>query len=133
MILKITSKIMRDGIIRFAKENNVNNQELQLLIYTEDNSKASPKYKYCVKGSPIEEISFNNILNLKYDLMNREGIAKPFIQECLLKLSDEYDCKASDLLVFIYSKDMDCSEVGLYVYKDKQPKRKMDLKELFNT
>jgi len=132
MILKITNKVMRDGIVRFAKLNAVDNMSLQLMIFTTDEN-ATPKYKYCVKGVPKEEVSFNQILNLKYDLMNREAIAKPFIQESLLKLSDEYNCKPSDLLVFIYSKDKECSDVGLYVYKDKKPVRKMELKELFNT
>ena len=123
---------MRDGIIRYAQENAVDNLSLQLLIFTNDEN-ATPKYKYCVEGVPKKEVTFNDILNLKYDLMNREAFAKPFIQESLLKFSDELNCKATDLLIFIYSKDKDCSEVGLYLYKDKKPAKKMELKELFNT
>ena len=123
---------MRDGIIRYAQENAVDNLSLQLLIFTNDEN-ATPKYKYCVEGVPKKEVTFNDILNLKYDLMNREAFAKPFIQESLLKFSDELNCKPMDLLIFIYSKDKDCSEVGLYLYKDKKPAKKMELKELFNT
>ena len=75
---KQTQTILSKAIERYAKENEVSNERVQLLIYT-DNPDLEPKYKVLLDNKPLKEVSFNEILNVKLDFLGREFIATPFI------------------------------------------------------
>ena len=60
---KQTKKIMLEAIKRYAKENDVSSERVQLLIYT-DNSELEPKYKVMVDNKELKKVSFNDILNV---------------------------------------------------------------------
>ena len=61
-----TKKIMSAAIERYAEEEKVDTNQVQLLIYT-DNPDCEPRYKVLIHNKPLKDVSFNEILNVKID------------------------------------------------------------------
>ena len=78
-IMKQTKKIMQKAILNFAEKNGVENKDSQVLIYP-SSAELEPKYKVCTNWKPINEVSFNELLNVKVDFLGREFIAGSFIK-----------------------------------------------------
>jgi hypothetical protein len=127
---KQTQKIMREAIERYAKENDVSNERVQLLIYT-DNPDLEPKYKVLLDNKPLKEVSFNEILNVKLDFLGREFIATPFITSTIKRLMNESSCEFNEVNVLIYPKDK-TENINLYFFVGTRPHKPLSMKSLFN-
>ena len=57
-----TKKIMKDAIERYASENEVTKERIQLLIFT-DNPDLVPRYKVLKDNKELKQVTFNEILN----------------------------------------------------------------------
>jgi hypothetical protein len=57
-IVKQTKEIMQKAIVNFAKKNEVENKDSQVLIYP-NNAELEPKYKICTNWKPINEVCKN--------------------------------------------------------------------------
>jgi|TARA_R110000822_G_scaffold47109_4_gene125145 hypothetical protein len=125
---KQTKKIMLEAIKRYAKENDVSSERVQLLIYT-DNSELEPKYKVMVDNKELKKVSFNDILNVKLDFLGREMIATPFITNTINKLMRESECEYNEVNVLVYPKE---KELNLYFFVGTKPNKPIDLKYVFN-
>jgi hypothetical protein len=130
MITDYVEKIMRNGIDHFSKELNKSNQEVQLLIFW-DAEEEKPKYKKLVQGSSNEIVSFNQILNVRFDMMNREGICANFISKTLERFSKQLECPMTELFIVIHlepSEEVD--DVKLHLYKKQNLIQELDLEQI---
>jgi len=131
MLVEYVEKIMRNGISHFAKEASKSEQEVQLLI-TWDEANECPKYKKLIQGQPSEDVTFNQILNVKFDMLNRAAIVGQFITKTLDRYSKEFEYPMNRVFVLIslerISEDED--ELNLYLYRGMEQVKKLDLEQL---
>ncbi len=102
MLAEQTTKIMSNAIVRYAKEHGVENKDCQLVIRANDDE-CNPVYDLCVNWKRERQLKFNEILNVKFDMLGREMMATPFIRSSLKRLVKEKQCNWNDLRVFIYT------------------------------
>jgi hypothetical protein len=135
MITEYVEKIMRNGINNFSQELNKSPQEVQILIFW-DAEEEKPKYKRMVQGEKSEVVTFNQILNVRFDMMNREAICGNFITGTLNRYSKELSCEMSNLFVIIYLTETNGNEdekdVRLFLYKNSEPIKEIELEEILN-
>ncbi len=130
MITEYVEKIMRNGINHFSQELAKSNQEVQLLIFW-DAQEEKPKYKKLVQGSKNEIVSFNQILNVRFDMMNREGICGNFIAKTLDNFSKELSCEMTELFIIIHLEPSeDIEDVKLHLYKGQKLIQELDLEQI---
>ena len=125
-----TKKIMKDAIARFALENEVNKERIQLLIYT-DNPDLEPRYKVLKDNKELKQVSFNELLNVKLDFLGREILATPFITATIKRLMRESNCEWKEVNVLIYQTDKN-DEVNLFFFIGTNPKKPITFSYLFN-
>ena len=135
MITEYVEKIMRNGINNFSQELNKSPQEVQILIFW-DAEEEKPKYKRMVQGEKSEVVTFNQILNVRFDMMNREAICGNFITGTFQRYSKELSCDMSNLFVIIYLTETNGNEdekdVRLFLYKNSEPIKEIELEEILN-
>jgi hypothetical protein len=89
-----------------------------------------------VQGEKSEVVTFNQILNVRFDMMNREAICGNFITGTLNRYSKELSCEMSNLFVIIYLTETNGNEdekdVRLFLYKNSEPIKEIELEEILN-
>jgi hypothetical protein len=116
MINDYVENIMRNGINNFAEELEISNKQVQIMILWSEEEER-PKYKKITSTGVIEPITFNQILKVKFDLMNREFICANFIAKTLAKFSKELNCPMKELFVMICLEDVVEEEVEIEAIK----------------
>ena len=132
MINEYVEKIMRNGITHFAEQLQKPTADIQILILW-DNDSDSVKYKKMVRDSESAYIKFNEILNVKFDLMNREAICGNFITNTLRKYSNEFSCEMSHLFVVIYLMEEEEKDIRLFLYRNSEAIKEIELEEILNS
>lgn len=132
MITEYVEKIMRNGINNFSQELSKSPQEVQILIFW-DAEEEKPKYKKMVQGEKSEVVTFNQILNVRFDMMNREAICGNFITGTLQRYSKELSCEMSNLFVVIYLVEDEEKDVRLFLYKNSDAIKEIELEEILSS
>lgn len=132
-VISQTKKTMQKAIINFAKKHEVEPTQSQIVIYTED-EECSPKYrvlKHYKDFEPKKVVTFNEILGVKIDMLQREFLATPHIQACLKRLLKENECTHSELSIVICTNDNEANNVGLFLYLNGKPKQQISFEYIF--
>lgn len=129
MVTEIVEKIMRNGILHFAKSAGVTPADSQIIIASNDASE-TPAYRSAIRGQQPKPVTFNEILNVKFDLLNREAIASPFIQQSLLRYANELNVDVQRVFVIVFLRNN--QSVGLTLYHGATQVRAIDLTELLS-
>jgi hypothetical protein len=131
MLTEYVEKIMRNGISNFAKQASKSEQEVQILITWDDNNQC-PKYKKLIIGLMSEEVTFNQILNVSFDMLNRGAIVGQFITTTLDRYSKELNCMMSQayILIALEKRGQDDDELCLYLYRGKEKVKQLDLEQI---
>lgn len=130
MITEIVEKVMRNGIISFAEKAGVRIGHSQIMIFCKEDT-AIPCYKSLIYEQPSREVSFNEILGVKVDLLNREGIAAPFIQNAILRFSKEFNIAPNHIHIVIFVNEINKS-VNLHLYNGATSIKPISLDEVLN-
>lgn len=130
MITEIVEKVMRNGIISFAEQAGVRIGHSQLMIFCKEDT-AVPCYKSLTYEKPSREVTFNEILGVKVDLLNREGIAAPFIQNAILRYSKEYNISPTHIHIVVFVNEINKS-VNLHLYNGATSIKPISLDEVLN-
>lgn len=105
--------IMRNGIKRFAKKEGIEPKYVQIGIHF-DKETELPKFKKYIEieGEKTKEsdITFEEILDEKLDLLEREKMAQPYLQAAFLMFADELNCDIEELHIMIRVKDNEKAE-----------------------
>lgn len=131
MINEYVEKIMRNGITHFAEQLQKPTADIQILILW-DKDTESVKYKKMIRGGESVYVKFNEILNVKFDLMGREGICGNFITNTLRKYSKEYSCEMSELFVVIYLLEEEEKDIRLFLYRNTEAIKEIELEEILS-
>jgi hypothetical protein len=131
MINEYVEKIMRNGITHFAEQLQKPTADIQILILW-DKDTESVKYKKMVRDSESVYVKFNEILNVKFDLMNREALCGNFITNTLRKYSNEFSCEMSQLFVVIYLMEDEEKDIRLFLYRNTEAIKEIELEEILS-
>lgn len=127
MVDSIVEGTMRKAILRFAKKDNNEANNHQILIGYDPHYLA-PKYKHLTIGSS-RDVSFLEILGVKFDLLNREMLVAQFIGKTFQRYATEYETLPQNIFVIIALKSDD-DEIELSLYKGNEFKKTIDLEQL---
>lgn len=138
MIEEYVKTIMQNGICHFAKELEKPTTDLQILILWDEQSQ-EVKYKKMVRDGESHFVKFNEILNVKFDLLNREMICANFISKTLDKFATELSCQKSNLFVVIYllnsqaqDQEDEDKELKLFLYRNAEAIKEIELEEILS-
>jgi hypothetical protein len=130
MIQEYVENIMRNGINNFAGKHNKTIDEVQILISWNDEEQ-KPNYKKMIQGEGSIPVTFNEILDVRFDMMNREAICGSFITKTLDRFSKELACMMSNLFVVIYLVDtQEGEDVKLHLYRGSEAIKEINLEEI---
>ena len=111
-----TKRVMKKALLRFSKENGIAPTDNQLLICGGEGG--TPFYKYMKNYKPVNQLTFNDILGVTFDFKSREALATPFMQNAILRLSEEKEIKPQDIQIMIFTETDECKSVSLYAYNN---------------
>ena len=85
-----------------------------------------------VKGDKSQIVSFNEILDVKFDLMNREMICGNFITKTLERYSKSLKCEMNELFIIIHLEPSDDEEelVKLHLYQKQMLVEEIELEKI---
>ena len=130
MIQEYVENIMRNGINNFATKHEKTIDEVQILISWNEEEQR-PNYKKMIQGEGSIPVTFNQILDVRFDMMNREAMCGSFITKTLDRFSKELDCAMSNLFVVIYLMATDDGdEVKLHLYRGNEAIKEIILEEI---
>jgi hypothetical protein len=131
MVAEYVKGIMQKGIARFAKELKRPNDEVQLLISWNE-EEGRPKFRKMVVDMPNQDITFNDVLGVKFDMFNRGEIVNNFITQTMQNYSEELECSKEQLFIVISlledSEGFD--EVKLHLFKGNEKIKELQLEQL---
>lgn len=122
---------MRNGITHFAQELNKPTADVQILILWDEDENII-KYKKMVREGESEFVKFNEILNVRFDLMNREAICNGFIANTLKKYAGQFSCEMSKLFVVIYLLEEEEKDIRLFLYRNSEALKEIELEEILS-
>ena len=82
--------IMRNALKRLSDKNNCDAKNIQLVI--KFNGK-SVLYSYMKDYEKISDLTFNEILDVKFDFKQREFLTAPFLQQSIIRLAGMLEIK----------------------------------------
>jgi len=129
MIDTIIENTMTKAISRFAKESSTSPTEHQILI-SYDADKDCPKYKHLMVGGGGIDITFLQILGLKFDLMQRELIVRDFINKTLKRFAEQNNTEPTKMFVIISVDAEDYDTPKLHLYHSKNFVKEISLEQL---
>ena len=133
MVAEYVKGIMQKGIARFAKELKKPNEEVQLLIsWSADEGR--PRFKKMVVGMPNQDITFNDVLGVKFDFLNREQIVNDFITKTLESEAEQLQCYKEQLFIVIalFEDEEGFDEVKLQLFKGGESIKELQLESLLS-
>ena len=133
MVAEYVQGIMQKGIARFAKELKRPNDEVQLLIsWNADQGK--PKFRKMVVDTTHQDITFNDVLGVRFDMFNRGEMVNDFITKTLEEYSEELQCTKEQLFIIItLQENIDgLDQVKLHLFKGNQEIKELQLKTLLS-
>jgi hypothetical protein len=129
-IIKSTKDVMLNAIKNFAKEYEVTETQLQLMIKASDEN-CTPRYEVLVHNKKVKDVTFNQILNVKLDFLGREIISTPFISSALRKLRRDVECDYEDINILIYKQKEEQDSPNLYFFKGSTPVKPITFDYIF--
>jgi hypothetical protein len=133
MVAEYVQGIMQKGIARFAKELKRPNEEVQILI-SWNAEEGRPKFKKMVVDLPHQDITFNDVLGVRFDMFNRGEMVNDFITKTLETYAEELKCYKEQLFIVIAvlenADGMD--DVKLHLFKGNESIKELKLESLLN-
>jgi hypothetical protein len=133
MVAEYVKGIMQKGITRFAKELKRTNDEVQILIaWNADEGR--PRFKKMVVGLPNQDITFNDVLGVRFDILNREELVVDFITKTMESQAEELQCYKEQLYIVIalLEDEEGFDEVKLNLFKGNESIKELQLESLLS-
>ena len=133
MVAEYVKGIMQKGIARFAKELKRPNEEVQLLI-SWNSEEGRPRFKKMVVDMPHQDITFNDVLGVKFDFLNRGEIVNDFITKTMEAYAEELQCLKEHLFIVItlFEDTEGFDEVKLHLFKGNESIKELQLESLLS-
>ena len=126
-IISEATSIFLKAIKRYAKEQNVEENEISISLYLDEEGEVA--YYLSVGGEWHSELSIKNILNVKtFSIKGYDILIPPHIQSFLIDFRTELQSQNIDVSVYINNEDED--EVRFFLYNNGNFVREVFLKDL---
>tara|TARA_R110000751_G_scaffold90890_1_gene178219 strand:- start:622 stop:1044 length:423 start_codon:yes stop_codon:yes gene_type:complete len=137
MVQNIVEKTMKKAILKYSALEDTNATSIQMMIHTK-NEELVPEYFYLVDGMPkrnekgeTKSLTFIEILDKKFDLLNKELIAATWLTSWFKTISDDIECKPSEIYINISAENDKIENIKIKLYKNSTGIREVSLKEIF--
>lgn len=137
MVQNIVEKTMKKAILKYSALEDKNATSIQMMIHTK-NEELIPEYFYLVDGSPkrtedgkTKSLTFTEMLDKKFDLLNKEMIAAQWLKSWFKNISKENECKASEIYINISADNDNIDNIKIKLYKNATGLREVSLQEIF--
>ena len=121
--------IMRNALKRLSDKNNCDAKNIQLVI--KFNGKRV-LYSYMKDYQKISDLTFNEILDVKFDFKQREFLTAPFLQKSIVRLADEKNTDVNEMSSVIVTKDSEANKVYMLAYHNNEFYKQVSFNWLFN-
>tara|TARA_R110000851_G_scaffold107564_2_gene227897 strand:- start:216 stop:656 length:441 start_codon:yes stop_codon:yes gene_type:complete len=105
--------VMSTALKRLSQENKCEPQNIQLVIKFDGQSVL---YSYMKNYQKISDLTFNEILDVKFDFKQREFLTAPFLQNSIVRLADEKKVDVNEISSIVMTKDSDADKVYMLAY-----------------
>lgn len=131
MVAEYVQGIMQKGIRNFAKQLKRPNDEVQLLI-SWNAEEGRPRFRKMVVDMPHQDITFNDVLGVKFDMFNREEMVRTFITKTMQTYSEELECYKEQLFIVIaLLEDAEgIDQLKLHLFKGNEQIKELQLEQL---
>jgi hypothetical protein len=126
VIINETNKVFIKALERFAKQNDQEIQDVQLIIALGENQELI--YKYCIKGVAKENVTLKQVLGIKnIDFKGFTMIIPPYLMQIFSKLIQEQNSVNVEVVIcynvvkdycryFLFDKGQKVREIQLENY-----------------
>jgi hypothetical protein len=126
VIINETNKVFIKALERFAKQNDQEIQDVQLIIALDENQELI--YKYCIKGVAKENVTLKQVLGIKnIDFKGFTVIIPPYLMQIFAKLIQEQNSDSVEVVIcyntikeycryFLFDKGQKVKEIYLENY-----------------
>ena len=121
--------IMSNALKRLSDKNNCDAKNIQLVI--KFNGK-SVLYSYMKDYEKISDLTFNEILDVKFDFKQREFLTAPFLQQSIIRLAEEKNTDVNEMSSIIVTKDSDANKVYMLAYHKNEFFKQISVNWLFD-
>jgi antitoxin component YwqK of YwqJK toxin-antitoxin module len=126
-IISEATSIFLKAIKRYAKEQNVEENEISISLYLDEEAEVA--YYLSINGKWHSDLSIKNILNVrKFSIKGYDVIIPPHIQSFLVDFRLELQSENIDVSVYINNENED--EVKFFLYNNGNVIREVFLKDL---
>ena len=121
--------IMRNALKRLSDKNNCDAKNIQLVIKYNGERVL---YSYMKDYQKISDLTFNEILDVKFDFKQREFLTAPFLQKSIVRLADEKNTDVNEMSSVIVTKDSEANKVYMLAYHNNEFYKQVSFNWLFN-
>jgi hypothetical protein len=125
-----TKKMMYKCCERYARENGLNVEGVQLILGLDENGNT-----YTVCEDYVRKVNYDimEVLGVKIDFLGYSKLAPPFILKSLVRFSEEHKISLDKTLVMCVptKNEKGKNDVLLFVYNDNQYVETIDFDDLF--
>jgi|TARA_R110000824_G_C15073396_1_gene663610 hypothetical protein len=120
--------IMSKALKRLSNEQNCDATDIQLVIKFNGDSVL---YSYMKEYQQIKDLTFNEILGVKFDFKQREFLTAPFLQKAIVRLAEEKNVEVDEMSSIIVTKDSEANKVYLLAYHNNDFYKQISFNWLF--
>lgn len=121
--------IMSNALKRLSDKNNCDAKNIQLVIKFNGESVL---YSYMKDYEKISDLTFNEILDVKFDFKQREFLTAPFLQQSIVRLAEEKNTDVNEMSSVILTKDSDANKVYMLAYHNNEFYKQISFNWLFD-
>ena len=121
--------IMRNALKRLSDKNNCDAKNIQLVIKFNGER---VMYSYMKDYQKISDLTFNEILDVKFEFKQREFLTAPFLQKSIVRLADEKNTDVNEMSSVIVTKDSEANKVYMLAYHNNEFYKQVSFNWLFN-
>tara|TARA_R100001015_G_C4632784_1_gene196830 strand:+ start:1159 stop:1602 length:444 start_codon:yes stop_codon:yes gene_type:complete len=122
--------IMSNALKRLSKENQCDATNIQLVIKFDGQRVL---YSYMKDYQKISDLTFNEILGVKFDFKQREFLTAPFLQKSIVRLAEEKNVDVNEMSSIIMTKDSDANKVYMLAYHNNEFYKQISFNWLFDS
>ena len=128
-IIESAMDIMRNALKRLSDNNNCDAKNIQLVIKFNGEKVL---YSYMKDYQKIGDLTFNEILDVKFDFKQREFLTAPFLQKSIGRLADEKNTDVNEMSSIIVTKDSEADKVYILAYHKNEFFKQVSFNWLFS-
>lgn len=121
--------IMSNALKRLSDKNNCDAKNIQLVIKFNGESVL---YSYMKDYQKISDLTFNEILDVKFDFKQREFLTAPFLQQSIVRLAEEKNTDVNEMSSVIVTKDSEANKVYMLAYHNNEFFKQISFNWLFD-